>query len=85
MPINKPELQKHTRMFTQQDFLDGKCTKEGFPLDKGAKVEPHPKPTSQFKPSPAADETQSTEAVKSEDNVDASGQPNPPETKKEGE
>jgi len=81
MPVNQPELQKHTRMFTQQDFLDGKCTKEGFEIKKGEAVEPEQAPTEAVESSPVADETQPTEAVQPE----ASGAEPTQEAPKEGE
>lgn len=32
MGVVKAKMQGHVQGFTKQDFLDGKCTKEGFPL-----------------------------------------------------
>ncbi len=104
MPVNKPTLQASKQCFTMQDYYDGKCTKEGSSLDKvGAmsfkedeaakNAPPEQEATTAVNPDPVADETQPTEAVQPEapieDNVDGSGQPNPPEAEvelpKEGE
>ena len=62
MPINKPELQSHTRMFTQQDFLDGKCTKEGFPIEKGADPEPE-QPTTSSEPTDSQPQADSADVT----------------------
>ena len=34
MAVTRPELKPRQKIFTHQDFLDGKCTADGFPLDK---------------------------------------------------
>ena len=76
MPVNKPTLKKRTRRYTMQDYYDGKCTKEGFPLDTpGAKsyaddeaaknVPPEQETTTAVNPSPVADETQQTATTSS--------------------
>ena len=45
MPVSSTKLRKAEKCFTKQDFLDGKCTKEGFPIsgsDKKTKRSPEP-------------------------------------------
>ena len=34
MPVSQKDLQPSSKGFTKQDFLDGKCTKDGLPLKK---------------------------------------------------
>ncbi len=38
MPVTKPELKPAKPVFTKQDFLDGKCTADGLPIDKAAPI-----------------------------------------------
>jgi hypothetical protein len=53
MPLNHKEKRmpvniKKTKGFTMQDFIDGKCTREGRAIDKGAEASappPEPEPT----------------------------------------
>ena len=66
MPVNKPELQSHTRMFTQQDFFDGKCTKEGFPLDKGAQSDVPPEPETTTSPESTPEQPPAPQAAETE-------------------
>lgn len=39
-------------MFTQQDYLDGKCTKEGFAITATGPNEAEPTPTANPEPQP---------------------------------
>ena len=36
MPVNQTKLEAPVKGFTKKDFEEGKCTKEGFALDKEA-------------------------------------------------
>jgi len=42
MPVNNVSLSKSQKSFTHQDFLDGKCTADGLPLDGGGFKSPDP-------------------------------------------
>jgi len=64
MPVNKPKLQPSVKGFTKQDFLDGKCTKDGLPL--GAQSEPEQPAAPEVESSPAADEAQPTASIPEE-------------------
>ena len=39
MAVSKPSLQPTQKIFTKQDFLDGKCTADGNPLTGEVKLE----------------------------------------------
>lgn len=69
MPVVKPSLQSSQPIFTHQDFLDGKCTADGFPLDKskrgGTMIEDEKK-LPEEKTQTATEETPSEEEKKDE-------------------
>jgi hypothetical protein len=44
MPVSHTKLRAPQKSYTKQDYLDGKCTKDGLPLD-GASNEPDQTPT----------------------------------------
>lgn len=61
MALNKPQLQPRQKIFTHQDFLDGKCTADGFALDKGAEVAPEQASTPSPEPIPEKATSQTTD------------------------
>jgi len=52
MPVSSTKLRKAEVIFTKQDYLDGKCTKDGMPLHgKGeTKIDPNPPSTPSLEP-----------------------------------
>ena len=52
MPVDKAKLTSRVTMFTKKDFEDGKCTKEGFPIEKGTATETEPLPEVQAESTP---------------------------------
>jgi len=46
MPVSQTRLEPVVKGYTKKDFEDGKCTKEGFPLDK--KPEPQVLPAAEL-------------------------------------
>lgn len=84
MPVSKPSLQPTQKIFTKQDFLDGKCTKEGLPtgtqvidekpLAPEQPVAPEPIEETVIEETPNGDSPDSEESPDDSDGGDSSGE-----------
>lgn len=45
MPVSQTKLRKPKKIFTKQDFIDGKCTADGTPTGEANGADPEPTPS----------------------------------------
>jgi len=54
MPVSHTKLRPPQKVFTKQDFLDGKCTADGFPIGEAHGSDPETTPSPDPLPTPSA-------------------------------